>query len=171
MVSEITKELIDDLNLKLNQLFQGKEVKIIEMKKGSLDIAIALNYLIKDAFNSINMKNISLDKFLETLNDTLNIKTGTIKNMLQDNLIIGQQDKQFKPDFVNQNLLDLTTEESKHKLSQSIKTHYSKNDEQNNIFEIAQNITPEDIKAFYDKLFKDTKDQQDDLYEIIFEIL
>ena len=30
-VTEITKELIDDLNLKLNQLFQGKEVKIIEM--------------------------------------------------------------------------------------------------------------------------------------------
>lgn len=78
-VTEITKELIDDLNLKLNQLFQGKEVKIIEMKKGSLDIAIALNYLIKDAFNSVNMQNISLDKFLETLNDTLNIKTGTIK--------------------------------------------------------------------------------------------
>ena len=46
--------------------------------------------------------------------------------MLQDNLIIGQQDKQFKPDFVNQNLLDLTTEESKNKLSQSIKTHFSK---------------------------------------------
>ena len=166
-VTEITKELIDDLNLKLNQLFQGKEVKIIEMKKGSLDIAIALNYLIKDAFNSANMQNISLDKFLETLNDTLNIKTGTIKNMLQDNLIIGQQDKQFKPDFVNQNLLDLTTEESKNKLSQSIKTHFSKNDEQNNIFEVAQNITPEDIKAFYNKLFEDTKDQHDDLYEII----
>ena len=33
--------------------------------------------------------------------------------MIQDNLIIGQQDKKFKPDFVNENLLDLTKEESK----------------------------------------------------------
>ena len=113
------------------------------------------------------MQNISLDKFLETLNSTLNIETNNIKNMLQDNLIVGQQDKQFKPDFVNQNLLDLTTEESKDKLSQCIKTHFSKNDNENNIFEISKNITPDDIKSFYDKLFKETKTQQDDLYDII----
>jgi len=166
-VKEITKELIDNLYKKLNELFQGKEVKIIEMKKGSLDLAITLNYLIKDAIKNVNMQNISLDKFLETLNSTLNIETNNIKNMLYDNLIVGQQDKQFKPDFVNQNLLDLTTEESKDKLSQCIKTHFSKNDNENNIFEISQNITPDDIKSFYDKLFKETKTQQDDLYDII----
>ena len=47
-VKDITKELIDNLILKLDQLFPGKDVKIIEMKKGSLDIAIALNYLIQE---------------------------------------------------------------------------------------------------------------------------
>ena len=69
-VKEITKELIDNLILKLNQLFPGKDVKIIEMKKGSLDIAIALNYLIQEALRNTNIHNISVDKLLETLNDT-----------------------------------------------------------------------------------------------------
>ena len=87
--------------------------------------------------------------------------------MLQDNLVIAQQDKKFKPDFVNQNLLDLTTEESKDKLSKSIKEYYSKLDNNNNIFEVSKNITPEDIKLFYDRLFKETKSQQDELCDII----
>ena len=86
-IKDITKDLIDDLILKLNQMFEGKDIKIVEMKKGSLDLAIALNYLIQEAFNDINLNNISSDKFLEILNQTLNIKTGNIKNILQDNLV------------------------------------------------------------------------------------
>ena len=101
------------------------------------------------------------------MNQTLNIKTGNIKNILQDNLVIAQQEKQFKPDFINQNLLDITTEESKDKLSKTIKEHFSQNDTQNNIFEVAQNITPSDIKSFYQKLFQETKAQQNDLCDII----
>ena len=166
-VKDITKELIDNLLLKLNQLFPGKDVKIIEMKKGSLDIAIALNYLIQEALRNTNIHNISVDKLLETLNDTLNTETGNVKNMLQENLVIGTKDQKFKPDFINQNLLDLTTKESKDKLAQSIKGHFSKNDNQNDIFEISKNITPQDIEKFFDKLIKETKDQQDDLKDII----
>ena len=166
-VKDITKELIDNLILKLGQLFQGKDVKIIEMKKGSLDIAIALNYLIQEGLRNINKNNISVDKFLESLNNTLNIETGNIKNMLQENLLIGTKDQIFKPDFINQNVLDLTTKESKDQLSQNIKAHFSKNDIQNNIFEISKNITPTDIEKFFNILFKETKVQQDNLKEII----
>ena len=166
-VKDITKELIDDLLFKLNQLFQGKDVKIIEMKKGSLDIAIALNYLIQEGLRNINKNNISVDKFLEILNKTLNIDTGNVKNMLQENLLIGTKDQTFKPDFINQNVLDLTTKESKDQLAQSIKGHFFKNDIQNDIFEISKNITPQDIEKLFDNLIKETKVQQDNLKEII----
>ena len=166
-VNEITQDLIDDLLIKLNKIFEGKDVKIIEMKKGSLDIALSLNYVILEALNEINLNNISQEKFLEVLNDTLKIKTGNIKNILQDNLVIAQQEKQYKPDFINQNLLDLTTDESKDKLCKTIKEHYAKNDIENNIFEVAKNVTPEDIKSFYKNLFNETKTQQDDLCDII----
>ena len=87
-IKDITKDLIDNLKLKLNQIFKGKDIKIIEMKKGSLDIAFALNYLIQESLNDINLNNISSDKFLKILNEALNIKAGNIKTMLQDNLVI-----------------------------------------------------------------------------------
>ena len=166
-VTEINKDLIDNLIYNLNQNFKGKEVKIVEMKKGSLDLAIALNYLIQDKFKKINLKNISIDKFLSILNDTLGIETGNIKNMLQENLIISQKRKHIRPDFININVLDLTAEENKNKLSNCIKEHFSKKNNQNNIFEISKNITPEDIKSFYNNLFKETKEQQDNLCDII----
>jgi len=166
-VSDITKDLIDDLQLKLNQIFQGKEIKIIKMRKGSLDLAISLNYLIQEQLNNPDIFNVSTEKFFEVLNETLNSKVGDIKNMIKDNLVIAQKDKDYKPDFVNENLLDLTSENSKEKLAQSIKEHYLKDDNENNIFEISKNITPEHIKTFYENLFKETKVQQDDLCDMI----
>ena len=166
-VSEITKDLIDDLQLKLNQLFQGKEIKIIKMRKGSLDLAISLNYLIQEQLNNPDIFNVSTEKFFEALNKTLNSKVGDIKNMIKDNLVIAQKDKDYKPDFVNENLLDLTSENSKEKLAQTIKEHYQKDDHKNNIFEVSKNITPEDIKTFYENLFKETKVQQEGLCDMI----
>ena len=166
-ITEITQELIDDLLTKLKILFNGKDIKIIEMKKGSLDIAIALNYLIQEGLENLNIQNITIDELLEKLNESLNIETKNIKNMIQDNLIIGQQDKKFKPDFVNENLLDLTKEESKELLCQNIKEHFQKDNENFNVFEASKNITPEDIKSFFDKLFDETKNQQNNLCDII----
>ena len=166
-VSDITKDLIDDLQLKLNELFQGKEIKIIKMRKGSLDLAISLNYLIKEQLQNPNIFNVSTEKFFEALNKTLNSKVGDVKNMIKDNLVLAQKDKDYRPDFVNENLLDLTSETSKEKLAQTIKEHYQKNDYENNIFEVSKNITPEHIKTFYENLFKETKVQQDGLCDMI----
>ena len=166
-VKEITKELINDLINKLNLLFQGKDIKIISMKKGSLYLALALNYLIQESMQNINTFNISSDELLRALGDSLNLETSNVKDMIQDNLVICQQDKEFKPDFVNKNLMDLTSEESKDQLSKSIKKHFLEHNQQNDIFEISKNITPDDIKKFFNELIKETKTQQDDLYDII----
>ena len=166
-ITEITQELIDDLLSKLKLLFNGKDIKIIQMKKGSLDIAIALNYLVQEGLDNLNIHNITIDELLNKLNQSLNVETKNIKNMIQENLIIGQQDKKFKPDFVNENLLDLTKEESKELLYQNIKEHFQKDNEQFNVFEAGKNITPEDIKSFFNKLTEETKHQQDDLCDII----
>ena len=166
-VKDITKELIDDLINKLNILFQGKDIKIISMKKGSLDLALALNYLIQESLQNINTNNISSDKLLKILSNSLNLETSNVKDMIQNNLEICQKDQKFKPDFVNQNLMDLTSEESKDKLCQSIKKHFSEKNNKNNIFEMAKNITPDDIKNFFNELVKETKTQQNNLCEII----
>jgi hypothetical protein len=166
-VTDIKKELIDDLLSQLFLLFQGKDVKIVEMKKGSLDIAISLNYLIKEGLGSLDIQNITIDELFKTLGESLNIETKKAKNMIQENLIIAQQDKKFKPDFVNENLLDLTQEDSKDKLCKMIKDQYEKENNEIDILEFSKNITPDDIKKFFNKLCKETKNQQDLLYDII----
>ena len=166
-INEINQELIDDLLSKLEQLFNGKNIKIVEMKKGSLDIAIALNYLIQEGLDNLNIHYITVDELLKKLNEHLNIETKNIKNMIQNNLVIGQQDKKYKPDFVNENLLDLTKDESKELLSRNIKEHFQNKNEQFNVFEAGKNITPEDIESFFNKLFEETKIQQNDLCDII----
>ena len=82
-VKDITKELIDDIINKLNILFQGKDIKIISMKKGSLDLALALNYLIQESLQNINTNNISSDKLLKILSNSLNLETSNVKDMIQ----------------------------------------------------------------------------------------
>jgi hypothetical protein len=42
-VIKIDKEIIDSLKGELEKIFKGKNVKIIEIKKGSLNVCIALN--------------------------------------------------------------------------------------------------------------------------------
>ena len=159
--------MIDDLKLKLNQIFQGKEIEIIKMRKGSLDLAISLNYVIQEQLRNPSIFNTSTEKFIEALNETLNVKVGDAKNMIMNNLVIYQKDEYFKPDFVNENLLDLTIKDSQEKLAATIKGHYLNDNYENNIFEISKNLTPEDIKAFYENLFKETKSHQDNLCDMI----
>ena len=107
------------------------------MKKGSLYLVLALNYLIQESLQNINTFNISSDELLRALGDSLNLETSNVKDMIQDNLVICQQDKEFKPDFVNKNLMDLTSEESKDQLSESIKKHFL---EHNQIFGLQSNL-------------------------------
>ena len=47
-VEEIDKEIIDSLINKCKEIFKDKNVNIIDIRKGSLSIVIALNYLIKE---------------------------------------------------------------------------------------------------------------------------
>ena len=88
--------------------------------------------------DNLNIHDLNIDSLLEQLNKSLNIKINNSKNMIKDNLIIGQQDKKFTPDFVNENLLDLASEESKAILSKSIKEHYENEYNSLNLFEVAK---------------------------------
>ena len=106
-VKIIDREIIDSLFQKIFEIFKGKDVKIIKIKKGSLSIGIALNYLIKEKLEIINMENKTEIDILEELNKFLGMETKDIKKILKDNLFIAQKDKQFKPDFATENLYDL----------------------------------------------------------------
>ena len=160
----IDKEIIDSLINKCNEIFNNKKVYIIDIRKGSLSIVIALNYLIKEKIEMIDSKNKKVIDILEELNEYLGIETKNIKNILKDKLFIAQKDKQFKPDFAIENLYDLAS--SPDELVKNISKHKNNNDD-TNIFEISKAITINDIKNFFDFLEQRTKETHDNLYDQI----
>ena len=163
-VKKIDQEIIDSLINECKKLLNEKDVKIIEIKKGSLSIVIALNYLIQDKLQTMNMENKQILEIIDELNNYLGIETLKIKDILKDNLTIAQKDKQFKPDFVEENLYDLET--SREKLVNTIIQNKEKNCD-TNIYEISKAISADDIKDFFDSLDKETKETQDNLYELV----
>ena len=164
-VQKIDKEILDSLITKIKELFNGKNIKIIEIKKGSLSVTLALNYLIQEKIKNINEENKILNKFFEELNEYLKVETENIKNILKDKLCIAQKDKIYKPDFAQENLFDLESDNSKEELKKYIKENKCKNDNSRNIYEISKEITFEDMKNFFESLSDETKEIQDLLYE------
>ena len=55
------------------------------------------------------MENKQVNDILNELNNYLGIETKNIANTLKNKLSIIQKDKEFKPDFVTENLYDLQT--------------------------------------------------------------
>ena len=132
-----------------------------------MDLAICLNYLIQEKLSTPDIGNSSKEKFYQNLNETLNTKVESFTNVIKDNLLIAQKDRNYKIDFVKVYLLDLTKEASQEKLAECKKAHYLNQNTEYNIYEVSKNITLEDIKTFYEKLFEETKVQEDNLCDNI----
>jgi len=160
-VKEIDKEIIDSLKEKLKEIFKEKDVKIIEIRKGSLSACIALNYLIKEKLENTNMENKNFNEIIKELNEYLGLETKNIKDILKNNLNIVQKDKQFKPDLATEKIYDLETPDELVKCI--AKTKKSKDDI--NIYEISKTITGDEIKNFFDSLYEKTKETQDNIYD------
>ena len=117
-----------------------------------------IKFLIQDKINNINKNDINIEEFLNIFNKTLEMDVGNIKKILGDNLIVTQQ---------NQNILDLSTEESKNQLSNILREYKNKKNCNSNIFEISQNISINDIKMCCETLFQDEKEQKENLCNMI----
>ena len=163
-VEEIDKEIIDNLKEKCKEIFKDKSINIIEIKKGSLSVVIALNYLIKEKLETMNMENKEVYDIISELDNYFKTETKNLTNIIKDNLSISQKDKNFKPDFVKENLCDLET--TRDELVKSIAEH-KKDNSDINIFELSKSISTDDIKKFFNSLEKETKETQENLYNYI----
>jgi hypothetical protein len=112
-VEEIDKEILVSLKEKVNEIFKDKDVAIIGVKKGSLSVCIALNYLIQEKLENMNIENKAFDEIIKDLNNCLGLEAKSIKDILKNKLSIAQKDKQFKPDFAEENLFDLKSNPDK----------------------------------------------------------
>ena len=161
-VNKIDKDIINSLRENLMKIFKGKDVKIIEIKKGSLSACIALNYLIKEKLEKINMEDKTAKEIIKEFNKSLGIETKNVKEMLINNLSIAQKDKEFKPDFATEKLYDL--ESNPDELLKCIVKNKNSNDDVN-IYEVSKTITKNDIKNFFDLACDKTKEIQENVCE------
>ena len=164
-VIKIDKEIIDSLKGELEKTFKGKNVKIIEIKKGSLNVCIALNYLIQEKLENTSIENKTYNEIIKELNEYIGLEAKNIKDILKNNLSIAQQNKEFKPDFAIEKLYDL--ESNPEELAKCILEKKNSNDGIN-IYEISKSITDEKIKSFFDSLYEKTRETQDYLYKDLF---
>ena len=161
-VKKIDKEILNSLKVNITEILKGKDVKIIEIKKGSLSICIALNYLIQEKIGRIDLENKTFFEILEELNKYLGIETRKLKDIFKNNLSIALKNRQIKPDFVTEKLYDLVS--NPEELARSIAKTRNFNDDIN-IYEISRAITGKDIKSFLYSLYGKTKEAQDNLYD------
>ena len=103
-VNQIKKNIISDLRDEIEKLINKKEFSIIKIRKGSIHAILTLQYIIKD--NSISIGKLS-NEFSEAVNKEIQRITSLLENY--QFISLGST----KPDFINNNIIDITNEEIK----------------------------------------------------------
>ena len=146
-------EIILALKNELKRLFKNDNFSIIEIKKGSLYVLLCLQYLILKEIRNLDETYFQTSAdFFCNINDEIEQLSNELKN--HEFISLGTT----KPDFINENVKDLNTNENKIKLEEKI-NRLSRNNEKN-FYENVKNIQKEDLEQFYQKLSNDAKIQE-----------
>ena len=137
-VNEIKKNIISNLRNEIEKLINKKEFSIIKIRKGSIHAILTLQYIIKD--NSTSIGKLS-NEFSEAVNKEIQRIIPLLKNY--QFISLGST----RPDFIDNNIIDITNEENRNQLKTKILNLPDYDDI--NFFEAAKNINMEDIYKFF----------------------
>ena len=137
-VNEIKKNIISNLRDEIEKLINKKEFSIIKIRKGSIHAILTLQYIIKD--NSTSIGKLS-NEFSEAVNKEIQRIISLLKNY--QFISLGST----RPDFIDNNIIDITNEENRNQLKTKILNLPDYDDI--NFFESAKNINMEDIYKFF----------------------
>ena len=106
---------MEELKNEIKQLIKTDNFSIIEFKKGSLIVAIALQYIF---FNQIKKykNNFHLSDVFTAINSEVNILSEQLKN--HEFVSLGQTKP--KPDYIDKEIIDITKEENRKEISEKI---------------------------------------------------
>ena len=157
-INNITKLMIDNLRNEIRKLLNEDNFSIIEIKKGSLIIILSLQFII---FNEIKkQKELGLefdfDIFANKLSDDVKEEVIKISSVLKNHEFITLGT--VKPDYVDENIIDITDENNRNELVRKINSIKSNNEEDEiNIYEIGK---IEELEIFFTRILQEA-DQQD----------
>ena len=163
---KITKDLIKKLKNELKVIFDIEDFSIIEINKGSLQVIVSLQYILKKMFKVMkgnpNRKNIeNIPKDIE--NEIRMILDKIIKNNF---ISIGKC-----PTMVCDSIFNFFEEFNQKKIENMFKSiNKDKTPNKFNIYEHAKNIKLEELENFIDFLSTEAEKQELDEFNKIFEI-
>ena len=166
--NEIKGNTISELRKELRNIIGSDNFSIIDVKRGSLTIIIALQFLIlKYLKNKKSLKDITKD-----FNDKILQDVKTLSEKLKNSEFISLGQSTMTPDFVDENVMDLSKEENKKEIASKILRLGTKNttneiSNDDNILELANEIEIKDFENFIEKLSLDANEQQNNHQKFI----
>ena len=152
------EELMEQIKEELKKLLKTDKFSIVKFKKGSLTIAITLQYIVMKQLNKIrNAVNLA-DSFFEDINNEVLKCAEKIKE--HNFLSLGTT----KPDTVDEEVINIKENEKKEEIGNLIRRISTENldrkKEDNNILEVAKTIKTEDIEKFFNNLSLEAEEQE-----------
>jgi len=162
-VNEIKNNTISELRKELTHIIGSENFSIIDIKRGSLTVVIALQFLI---LNHLKNKKTFAD-IDKVFNDNLNKDVKILSDKLKKTEFISFGKDITTPDFVDESIMDLSKEENKKEIASKILRMSTKktnneinNDDDVNILQLANQIKIKNIENFIEKLSLDADEQQ-----------
>jgi surface protein len=174
-VNQIKENTVPELRKEIRNIIGVDNFSIIDIKRGSLTVVIALQFLI--------LKHLKNKNFLEDITKDVNdkicedVKTLSLKLKNSEFISLGQS--MVKPDFVDENIMDLSKEENKKEIARKILRVGTKNstneinndgNDNDNILQLANQIKIKDLENFIGKLSIDADEQQNNHHIFIYYI-
>ena len=109
-IKSITEKLICDLKQEIKNIINEDNFSIIEIKKGSLQVLLTLQFIIFNEIQKLdtpNEGNETFDyfKFLDKFSETIRIEVKKIVKVLLESDFISMG--MVKPDYVEENIFDM----------------------------------------------------------------
>ena len=163
--NKINENIIPQLKKEIQNLIKKIDFSIIEIKKGSLIVILALQYIILDEIRkNKNQKSNDFEKIFDT---NVANKVEEISNLLKkyEFVCLGT----IKTDYIDNNIINITKEGNKEKMKNKIEEIRNQNVNHNeiNIYEASKNIKMEDIEKFYNKIALKASEQEKNLKVVI----
>ena len=174
-VKSITEKLISDLKQEIKNIINEDNFSIIEIKKGSLQVLLTLQFIIFNEIQKLDTPNKEKEtfdyfKFFDKFSETIRIEVQKLVKVLLESDFISMG--MVKPSYVGKNIFDIKNNrnypfilkklnESRIETNSSIleekfdneKFFNTSNDYNDlNIVEISKNISIDDLKDFYNEL-------------------
>jgi surface protein len=167
-VDKYNKNLIQELKNELKTILKTDNFSIIEIKKGSLKIILTLQNLILNEIKNMDAANTLNTTLQSSFFNNINSEVEILIQKLKEHEFISLGTVKSRPDYVDSDIIDITSEENKKIIEEKILGIADKNKNNDiNIIEQAKSITQEDLERYFLDLSIEANEQETNLNKII----